>query len=419
MPSRRSHLRACVTAGVAGLAGCIDGDGTTGAAGDGETAAGNGETRTPTPGPGEIIWRRSLPGAVESEPVLDGERLFAGSDDGTVTALSRDDGSVQWEYAAGNGVQGRPAVVEDLLLVVSGGVGLGDDHTVHALEAATGDERWTFAPEEWWLDVLGASEGTAFVATTDDAVADAGQTLYALSLADGSTRWSVEVGDNRGGLVTDDRVYVPSMATVRAVDRDGSRAWTYEGGEYQYETLAVAGDTVAFVTADDPREPRVRGFDPATGDERWTFDDWRAHTTRAVGDRLFVGGARVAELDPATGETEWVADQQAALYDAPVEDDTLYTVGESVAAIDTGDGSKRWETSIEAHLASPAGLAAGRLVVRKSASRDDRNRHVLAFDRTSGERQWEFAADSELTRLAVGSDRIYAGEKSDLLALEL
>lgn len=411
MRSRRRLLEACAATGVAGLAGCLSGIRTT------PTDAGTPDDGS-TPATDErVAWRTGLDDAVTDPPALADGSVVAGTDAGTVAALDAADGGTRWTFGADDAVRGSPVVAGDVALAVSGGLGQGSPDTVHALDLAGGTERWSFAPGAWYLDVLGTHGDVAYVATADDALAASGQRLYALSLADGTERWSVEVGDNSGGVVTADTVYVPAVGVVDAVDTDGTRRWRYADGEYQYATLSVAGDTVAFVTGSSPEEWTVHGLDVATGEERWTFDEGVAYTTRAVGDRLLVGGRSVARLDPATGTTEWTADVGAPLYDAPVADGRLYVADEAAAALAVADGTVAWTTPLDAYLARPAGLVDGTLLVQRSESRDDRNRHVLGVDAATGERRWTFAGDAELTAPVVGGDRAFVAEGASLLAL--
>lgn len=423
MPFRRQFLRTCTAAGIVGLAGCTTGsktdtasptDGTTtGTIETGKTTGTTAETPAATE---QVAWRQPVAGTVSHPPVLTDDTLYVGTEGGTVTALVADDGRPRWEAETGDPVQGQPVVTDGTVLVVSGQTALSEHQRIVALDAATGTEQWSFAPDEWWLDILGTVDSTVFVATTDDALSSEGQTLYALTLADGSQRWSIEIGDNKGGQVTDDTVYVPAPGVVDAIGLDGTRRWRYEAGEYQFGTLSVAGDTVAFVTG-GPREPTVHGLDPANDDERWTVSDYGAYTTRADGDRLFVGGDQVARLDPSTGEAQWVADQQAALYDAPVVDGRLYVASDTAAAIAVDDGSLMWTTELDAYLTQPVGIVGDSLLVHKSASRDDRNRHVIALAVDGGDRQWEYAGESELTEPVTGPERAYVGADDELLAL--
>jgi outer membrane protein assembly factor BamB len=431
MPSRRRYLRACALAGLT-TAGCLT-DG-------GESTTTPSSTRpddhtpasdTPTPtmpddttepptrtGTDRVDWETSLSGVVETSPALDGGTLYLGDANGTVTALSAADGGRRWQYGTDQPVTETPTVAGDLVLAVSGTGALHEDHVVHAVDAATGEPRWTFGPGEWWLDVLGTTGNLAVVATHDDNLQGSGETLYGVSLADGTARWSVEVGDERGGRLLDGTAYVPAYGVLDAVGTDGTRRWHRELDDYRFQSLAVAGDTVALSTGSTPEEWTVRGLDAATGEQRWTFDDWPAHTTRAADGQLLVGGEKVARLDPATGETQWTVDVQAALYDAPVGDGTLYVAGDEVAGIATDDGTVAWRTPLDAHLASPEGIADGTLVVHRSESRDDRNRHVRGFDAASGDPLWTFAGRWSLTDPVVGAGRAFVAERHNVLALD-
>ncbi|WP_276271916.1 PQQ-binding-like beta-propeller repeat protein [Haloarcula litorea] len=425
MPSRRAFLAAAATAAVAGCTESGDGGGGT-ATPDGATPptertdSSTPATDTDTGGRADaehLAWARSLSGPVTDRPTVADGSVYAGTEAGTLVGVDAATGDRRWQYDTGEAVRGSPTVADGAVVAVAGSQELHASQSVHAVEADSGRRRWRFAPQSWWLDILGVHDGTAYVATTDDHLQASGQTLYAVALADGSTEWSVEIGDNSGGLVTDDRVYVPTHGAVDAVGHDGTRDWRYEVPEYQFRTLSVLGDTVALVSASDPREPVVHGLDRTTGEQRWTFDDWRALTTQAVGDQLLVGGERIASLDPATGEPRWTADVQATLYDAPVADGTLYVGSRTAAAISLSDGGVEWTTPVDAYVARPTGLLDDQVVFRRSESQEDRNRHVLALDAASGERAWSYAGEAELTRFAMGAERVYAGEASTLLSV--
>jgi outer membrane protein assembly factor BamB len=427
MPSRRTFLRLGAATGLAALAGCANDSGRRTTTSERPDRTGTGSPSTTTTGttatgPGDsdrVDWTTSLGSPIPNAPTLGGGTLFAGTESGAVAAVARGDGSEQWTFDADQPIQGRPVVADDLVLAVGGGPQLGSNQTVFALDRASGTERWSFAPNEWWLDVLGTAGDTAFVATADDAIAASGQTLYALSLADGRERWAVEVGDNAGGLVTDATVFVPSVDTLRAVSTDGQIRWTYEGSEYQFNTLSAAGGTLAFATGGGPPDWTIRGHDTRSGDERWTYDGNDAYTTRAASDRLFVGGSKVARLDPASGEERWTAGVRAALYDAPIAEDTLYVAGDTAAAIATGDGTVAWTTDLDAHLAQPAGVTDDAFVVRTSLSREERSREVTVLDPVNGDERFTLTAASELGEPVVGRERAFLTTDDKLFALEL
>ena len=306
--------------------------------------------------------------------------------------------------------------------MVGGETGLGKHHTLYALAAEDGTERWRFEPNDWWLDVVGHDGERVFVASSDDVRAADGQTLYARSISDGSDAWSVEVGDNHGGFVAGETVYVPTRTRLYAVGTGGSVKWRYGVPEYQFKTLSVAGETVALVDGEDIRQPVVHGLETTSGDTRFTFSpEWQGYTTHAADGQLFVGGEKIARIDPETGESEWVVDQQAPLYDAVVVDGTLYVTGRSAGALSVEDGDLAWTTELDAAFARPIGVAGETLLLHKSAGEDDRDRHLVALDRSSGDELWEYVGETELTRPIVdggeGEGGVYVGEGSDVVAI--
>lgn len=424
MPSRRTVMSNCLTACMAGIAGCAD----SGRTSDVEmetntpstktdTSLSTTDTSTPTPDLGDVSWRKSLDGSIEYRPTLGEQRLFVGTETGTVTALSRKDGDRRWT-AETNAAVHQPIVVGDTVLAVGGDSGDSEHDVVYAFAADDGTERWRFEPNDWWLSVLGVSDGTVFIASSDDNRESSGQTLYARSLIDGTAEWSAEIGDNEGGFVLGETIYVPTERRLYAIGTEGEKRWTYDIAEYQFNTLSVTGETVALVSAADTGQPTVHGVDAKSGDTRFTVSpDWRGYTTRAVDDGVLVGGEKIARLDPITGEVEWLAEQGAPLYNAPVVDGTMYVSLHSAVALSIESGEVDWTTNLDVYVAQPAGIAGESLLLHKSAGDDDRNRHILALDRRTGNRVWEFIGETELTTPTVGTDRAYFGERRDVAAL--
>ncbi len=81
-------------------------------------------------------WTRSTGGAVRSSPSVAGERVYVGSDDGSVYAVSLEDGSVIWRHETDDRVRSSPSVSEDAVYVGS------DDGYVYAFDAEDGELLW-------------------------------------------------------------------------------------------------------------------------------------------------------------------------------------------------------------------------------------------------------------------------------------
>lgn len=160
---RRRYLRGCaVTLGLA-TAGCVGSNETATTTPTGTETPTETQTRTTNrtqAGQTEppVVWQRSLGAAISTSPTGTGDSLHVGTKSGTVESLAVADGSRQWSYDANTGIRAPPVHVGDTVFVVAGKMELFANHVVVALNAETGTERWTFSPEEWWLEIIAITE---------------------------------------------------------------------------------------------------------------------------------------------------------------------------------------------------------------------------------------------------------------------
>lgn len=232
------------------------------------------------------------PGRKIGSPSLRGGRLYVteGRIDGTgdretfVYALDAIDGTRQWTTAYRGTNDAGPTAVSDGLVLAT----VGD--TLVGLDAGTGAEQWSFdRPVQSGITV---DDGTAYVVATGSA----GATLYALSVADGSTSWQTPVSAERNPV-----------------------------------TPAVAGDTV-YAGGDS-----LQAFDADTGETVWGADYGVTAPAAVTGDRVVVGsGTAVRVFDHADGTELWSNDietygnlESPAVTNPPaVTDDTVYAVAD-------------------------------------------------------------------------------------------
>ncbi|HEX4732309.1 MAG TPA: PQQ-binding-like beta-propeller repeat protein [Solirubrobacterales bacterium] len=146
---------------------------------------------------GKIIWKKLLPGRAESSPVVVGNSVYFGCENGDLYSVSTVNGDTRWTTGLGGPIKAAPAYYGGRLYVGDYG---GD---MNAVEAKTGKLIWQTGS-------LGTGvSGGAFYSTP----AVAFGRVYA--------------GNN------DDRVYSFDLS-------DGELAWTYSTGGYAYSAPAVA-----------------------------------------------------------------------------------------------------------------------------------------------------------------------------------
>ena len=87
---------------------------------------------------GKTHWARPL-GAVASGLTISGDRVFAGTLDGSFWSLEADDGDIDWRWRVGARAIGAPAADGDAVYVVAA------DNVVRGFSRGSGNQRWSFA----------------------------------------------------------------------------------------------------------------------------------------------------------------------------------------------------------------------------------------------------------------------------------
>jgi outer membrane protein assembly factor BamB len=360
-----------------------------------------------------VSWRADVGSAIETTPVVDDGAVYAGTDGGSVVRHAVDDGGQEWRFEADAPILDL-AVAGDAVLGVSGTVELAADQTVHAIEAESGAQRWTFSPGNWWLDLLATRDGTVYVATADDALGPTGQTLFAVPVGSGNPAWSAEIGDPREAVLTDDGIFVSSTGRLYAFDRaDGTKRWHVETPDPVYTTLAAADGTV--VQGFQPEDAEVygllAGFDPGSGEERWRLDEWTVTSVSARNGDLYAGGAAVAAVDPADGTARWRTEWSGFVTEAGIGERRVYAGSESVRALDRERGETAWTWSPDPAQGGvqAAGITDGRLYCDAYHEADPRNQYKFAVGTAAGDGVWAFEDGTQLTDLAVSESIAVAG----------
>jgi outer membrane protein assembly factor BamB len=170
---------------------------------------------------GRVVWSHAIQPGTEASPLVQGNSVFVGDQDGTVYSFRASDGHVNWTFHASGAVKGGVAYS-------SGNIYFGDYASrVYAVSAATGHEVWA-ATTDGGAGTFYASPaiafGKVFIGNTDDHV-------YAFSKSSGQVVWD-----------TPTSAYVYSSPAVANLPGLGPTVYS---GSYDGDFYALNADTGA------------------------------------------------------------------------------------------------------------------------------------------------------------------------------
>jgi len=257
--------------------------------------------------------------------------------------------------------------------VIADGIAyVGDlDGTLHAVSLADGTDRWSFTAENAGFPSAAAvgGAGDARVVVVGDDVG----LVRAFDAASGALRWTYETqGEISGGPTMLDgpdgpRVLVGSQdAALACLDlASGALIWKHEIADQIRCSPTVArttaGDRVFLAGCDG----RLHVIDVATGAETTTvpIDGPTGTTPASLGDRVFFGteGGVFFAIDVVRGEVAWrvaaTAAGQSYRSSAAVSGDLAIVGfrGKAIEAFSVADGGRAWRRPMRGRVeASPA-----------------------------------------------------------------
>ncbi len=284
---------------------------------------------------------------IDAPPAV-GDRVFVAGDTGdgsAVVAFGATSGELEWVHTVDAEV-GAPAIGETGVVVVTTDdgrlQGIGVDSGELSWESELPDDRGEVASDPI---VRGSN---LYVNTLDT---DSNEVfLHLYDLADGSRKWSTQLGDGDTAVVpaaavANRQAYAADgTGTLHAVSRTlGSVEWSYEAGDSIRRSPAVDEGVVYVGTTDG----QIAAVDGASGTGIWTAEVGGnvATSPSIAGDAVYVGTAtgEVIALDADTGESLWSIEVSGVPSGTAVDGNGVVyvtTTGGQIQAI--RDGTRLW-----------------------------------------------------------------------------
>lgn len=264
------------------------------------------------------LWSANLGGDAEFlrvalRPVGDGNRIYAASRDGRVSAFDPESGREAWQTRLDIDLSAGPGVGEDIVAVVAA------DGFLVALDAASGDERWRSYIEGESLATPLIDDDLVIVQTVDNR-------LRAYSVFDGSGRWTIEQSTPPLTMRGNAAPVAVGTNVIAGFDNGRLAAVEAASGDVQWETLLApqAG------RSDLDRLADVDGL------------------IAAVGQDVYAAGyqGRIMSVAAESGQILWAA--EVSTYVGVAADwNNVYTTrdGGEVVALSRRTGTETWRNA--------------------------------------------------------------------------
>lgn len=274
----------------------------------------------------------------KSDPVLDNNKVYFGSDSGVFWALNQSDGSIAWKkkvgfHPSGKSIFSSPSISNDTVFFGA------YDGNFYALDTKTGKSNWIFMDADWVGSSPAVAEdlGLIFVGLEFGLIKKRGA-LVAIDIETGKKKWQYDVPM----YTHSSPLYIPQKKQVIIGSNDGT-AYLFD---------AKSGKLIwQFETGENTNEEMAKGFGAHDIKESFAYDEKRDYIIFGnIEGRLFV-------LDRKTGKELFTHKAEFGFYSTPlVYDGKVYasSIDKHLYCIDLNTLELKWKWLAGARIfASP------------------------------------------------------------------
>lgn len=324
-------------------------------------------------------WQVNIFNDFLGAPLLVGNTLYIGTYDGRVFALDAATGETRWSSPPTGSMQSveRSLAVAGDVILVGGG-----DGSLDALDRRNGSPLWSLKADSAIYSAPLIINNQVLFATD--------YTAYAAELETGKLIWQSSINTSNGNgsspAYDDGLLFIPTGNDLVALNAiDGSEVWHVQSQNW-FWGVAVSHSHVYAGNVDS----NLYAYDAKTGSELWkfkadnqgNFDFWS--TPALLDDQLFIGNSdrNLYALNVLTGELLWKFKTDGDAISDPVIADGVIYISDSNHA-----------TALAQH-------------------------NLYALDAQTGEELWKYQPSSTfLTGPALGNSALYLATTGDVFAL--
>jgi outer membrane protein assembly factor BamB len=294
------------------------------------------DSQMPGPAPSDspiLAWQVDTGGELYGAPTIAEGILYVTSKAGILHALDAASGTEIWRHTVTSYVtRATPAVVDGTVYVGAG-------FTFSALDAATGEERWSIPLQYGGQASPTVREGLVVVSSQQG-------WIFAIEAGSGEILWRLPTEGivfGAASITGDSVIYGTDEGILYNVDSQSGRSnWRITLPGAIYASPVVTGDAVLATT----QAGELHALDLASGDGLWSVDYGGALPPATNGEVVVLAASDggVYGLDAATGERRWLypAGKQSLTAPAITGNLAILGAGTSLLALDLDTGEAAW-----------------------------------------------------------------------------
>ncbi|MBY0553433.1 PQQ-binding-like beta-propeller repeat protein [bacterium] len=273
-------------------------------------------------------WRVDIPFGVEASGAAIKDRLFVGSNNGTMYSIDLANGQIVWQFDTKSELVGEPLLNEGILYFVSG------SQSLYALDASNGKQLWIHNRQDTAsnMTIRGGSKpsisnGLVYAGFSDG-------TLVAINAKTGTEQWEITLNRNTkfrdidaSPVIDGDFIYINSYDDkIYCVSKDkGEIVWTQNFGGAS--TPLIFQDKIFVVSS----KGEIVALSKKEGTEIWKHSTSQGvYTEPGLINNIIVAGESQGKLqffEPTTGKKLGSFEPGRGVFSKPsIYGDELYFV---------------------------------------------------------------------------------------------
>ncbi|HLP74418.1 MAG TPA: PQQ-binding-like beta-propeller repeat protein [Bacteroidales bacterium] len=321
----------------------------------------SGNIDAPLPANPALLWSLPTGAPTRSSPVVSDGTVFFGNDKGTLIAVTSD-GKIKWKYECGSMLEAAPLIFGNKVIVGT------NEGVLNAVDKVSGKLIWSYKTDN---QISGSANVWVSGNQAGIVVGSYDYYIHCIDVRTGKLMWKVETNNYVNGtpaILNNSIVFGGCDGIIRIVDPlTGREKDTIDIGVYIASSPALSGNFAYFGDYDGTKYC----VNTATGKKVWTVAGGSGAILGipAVGNNMMVIGTEDKYLychNSATGKLAWKFRTNGRIISSPVisKNKVLFTGTDGFATIlSLADGKKLWSFNAGSSVSASPAVAGGRFYI--------------------------------------------------------